>query len=192
MLEKYRRALGKAVEAMALVLARLGFTPAAVCVLGFLLALSAGLSFYIYGFEVSGYAGLLILGSGLMDALDGAVARATGRSSRFGGFLDSTVDRLSEAVILSGMILGGVCTVESGLTALVASFLTSYTRARAESIGVNLKGVGLGERAERILILGILSLLGYPGLAVVIVALLALATFIHRFLYVHSKTRGET
>jgi len=116
-------------------------------VAGLLLALLAPLSAYL------GYWGptlALMAISAFMDALDGVVARVSGRQSRFGAFLDSMSDRVSDASYILALTLMGA----SGLlcyTLLVASYLVSYARARGEGLGVQLKGVGLVERQERVL-----------------------------------------
>ena len=97
---------------------------------------------------------------GYVDALDGSVARKTGKVSKFGGFLDSTLDRISDAVVLLGVILSGMIwpyndsmNITLGFLALSMSLLISYTRSRAEIDGVVMKGIGFMERAERLFIL---------------------------------------
>jgi len=189
LLERLRKIIARCIDSIASIAVKLKLTPGFICLLGLLFALASGLILYLYGLRLCFYASLLILLSGFMDVLDGAVARLTNRVSRFGAFLDSTVDRVSESVMLGGIILGGLCDTLIGFVALVASFLTSYMRARAESIGINLAGVGIGERAERIIILGFLTMLGYPNLAVTVIAILSTITSTHRFLYVYVKSR---
>lgn len=171
MLERLRKIVTGYIDSIASTAVKLKLTPGFICLLGLIFASASGLILYLYGLRLCFYASLLILLSGFMDALDGAVARLTNKVSRFGAFLDSTADRVSESVMLGGIILGGLCDTLIGFIALVASFLTSYMRARAESIGINLAGVGIGERAERIIILGFLTMLGYPNLAVTMIAI---------------------
>jgi archaetidylinositol phosphate synthase len=189
LLERLRKIIARYIDSVASIAVKLELTPGFVCLLGLLFASASGLILYLYGLRLCFYASLLMLLSGFMDTLDGAVARLTNRASRFGAFLDSTVDRVSESMMLGGIILGGLCDTLIGFIALVASFLTSYMRARAESIGINLAGVGIGERAERIIILGFLTMLGYPNLAVTSIAILSTITSTHRFLYVYVKSR---
>ena len=109
--------------------------------------------------------GFLVLFSGLFDLLDGALARSTKQTTRFGAFLDSTVDRLSEAALFLGLLIwymGDESAVEVPLIflvlliflALVGSFLTSYLRARAEGLGIKCQ-VGLFTRAGRVIILAL-------------------------------------
>jgi len=97
------------------------------------------------------FAALLLLLSALLDALDGYVARKLGKATGFGAFLDSTVDRASDALHTYALYLYGVLGVQAAYALLALEFLVSYTRARAESLGVNLGGVGLMERGERVL-----------------------------------------
>jgi archaetidylinositol phosphate synthase len=134
---------------------------------------------------------VLLLTSGFFDIVDGSVARITKQASKEGAFLDSSFDKISEVVIFAGIAFGGLADPFWCLVALGISILVSYTRARAESLGVELKGIGIGERAERMLILAIigmipLHLLQDPMLqtgmywAVVIVAVVASITLIQR------------
>ena len=104
--------------------------------------------------------GLLIALSGFFDIIDGAVARNQGSNSQFGSILDSTTDRLTDAFIITGIILGEFVTPFIGILAIIASFSVSYIRARMESEGV--KGdVGIAERAERLVIIMIGAFLSY-------------------------------
>ncbi|MEM1555305.1 MAG: CDP-alcohol phosphatidyltransferase family protein, partial [Desulfurococcaceae archaeon] len=129
--------------------------------------------------------------AGLMDALDGAVARLTDSVSKRGAFLDSTIDRLSDTIIILALIpLKYPSNIV--ITLLVSSLMVSYCRARAESLGLNLQSIGCVERAERILGIVITILVSYLNQALSIVILLLLTiltviTFIHRFLYALSK-----
>ncbi|HXG06655.1 MAG TPA: CDP-alcohol phosphatidyltransferase family protein [Nitrososphaera sp.] len=104
-------------------------------------------------------ASVLLLISGFFDIVDGSVARVTKQASKRGAFLDSSFDKISEVVIFAGIAFGGLVDPFWCLVALGISILVSYTRARAESLGVELKGVGIGERAERMLILAIIGMI---------------------------------
>jgi archaetidylinositol phosphate synthase len=134
---------------------------------------------------------VLLLISGFFDIVDGSVARVTKQASKKGAFLDSSFDKISEVVIFAGIALGGLADPLWCLVALGISILVSYTRARAESLGVELKGIGIGERAERMLILAIIGMVPLhliqdsmlqTGLywAVIIVAVVAGITLIQR------------
>lgn len=133
--------------------------------------------------------GALLLLSGFLDALDGAVARKKKMETKVGAFLDSTLDKIGESAVFIGLIASGVATPLWGSLALASSILISYTRSRAEALDVDLKGVGLMERAERIVLLVIASFLepffaGAVNLAMIILTILSLYTLIQRILYV--------
>jgi archaetidylinositol phosphate synthase len=132
-----------------------GVTPNMVTVLG-LLASSASAWFYYSGASspvLLLIAGTLVLLSGLLDAVDGVIARTAGKVTVFGGFFDSVSDRYADAIVLTGVTLGGLCSPLAGFAALIGSLMVSYTRSRSEAGGVSMAGVGLAERAERMIIL---------------------------------------
>jgi CDP-diacylglycerol--glycerol-3-phosphate 3-phosphatidyltransferase len=145
-------------------------------------------------------ASLLFIASGLVDSLDGLLARHQGRVTSFGAFLDSTLDRLAEGVILGAI---GITFAQDGLdwplaacfVALTASFIVSYARARAEGLGVAGSSAGLMGRPERLVIVGAGLFLGGVGdvLAVLmfILAALSLMTAGHRILLVWRATDGR-
>ncbi len=156
---------------------RLGVSPAVFTLLGLALAGAAGLAF-AYGRLRT--AAVLILAAGSADMIDGAVARVAARTSRFGAFLDSVTDRYGEAAYLTGLIYyyaaaGDEWKTLTAAVVLSGSFLVSYVKARAQSLGENCD-VGLMERPERMLLLALGYLVGgYGGWA----ALLLLAVFSH-------------
>lgn len=145
-------------------LARLGLSPGAVTVIG-VVTTAAGA--YAILREAFWQAGLVLVAGGIFDFLDGAVARVTGKSSVAGAFLDSVADRVSDALVYGAIIwvffsTGDELTAGVALASFVMAQLTSYIRAKAESLGFSCK-VGLMERAERVvlviigLVFGILS-----------------------------------
>lgn len=132
-------------------LVHLGVTANAITFAGFAIALLAGVSFAM-GHFLRG--GILIFLTGACDVYDGAVAKRTGRVTDFGAFFDSCLDRYSDILLLGGAGFyyashGPLRNVLLALLAIAGSTLTSYTRARAENIGISCKGVGFWERAER-------------------------------------------
>jgi CDP-diacylglycerol--glycerol-3-phosphate 3-phosphatidyltransferase len=144
------------------------------------------------------WAGCLILGASVFDMLDGAVARVKNETSRFGAFLDSTLDRYSEAFMFFGLLLYYQRTshpsIEIILTyaSVVGSFLVSYIRARAEALGFDCK-VGLLERPQRIIliVLGLLS--GWTSIMLWTLAILTHITALQRLIYVWRQSHeGET
>jgi archaetidylinositol phosphate synthase len=133
-------------------------------------------------------AGLMILFSGFIDAIDGVLARYTGQVTRFGGFLDSVLDRYSDLFILSGIIIGRLVEPYVGLIAMIGSVMVSYTRARAEAEGVRMEGVGFAERAERLIFLAICSIISLFWIkilewGVIIMAIATNLTVLQRILY---------
>ncbi|MFX0168793.1 MAG: archaetidylinositol phosphate synthase [Candidatus Hodarchaeota archaeon] len=138
--------------------ARSKISPNAVTLLGPLIATFAAWMYYQQQLFV---ALLLLFLSGFVDALDGAIARATGKTSAFGGVLDSICDRYSDAILLFGIVLGGWISPFWGILAIVGSLLVSYARARAEAAGVTQLGIGLAERPERLIIIMVATLLQY-------------------------------
>jgi CDP-diacylglycerol--glycerol-3-phosphate 3-phosphatidyltransferase len=144
--------------------------------------------------------GFLVLLSGLFDIMDGALARSTNQVTRFGALLDSTFDRISDAVLLLGLLVlylisGGTVEIVLIFLALAGSFLTSYVRARAEGIGINCP-VGLFTRAERVIILA-LGLLLNPLyelsilIALLLVVVLGFFTVGQRLIYVWQQTKSQ-
>jgi archaetidylinositol phosphate synthase len=129
----------------------------------------------------------MLLISGFFDIVDGSVARVMKRSTIRGSFLDSNFDKISEALIFIGIAIGGLSNPILAMIALSTSLLVSYLRAKAESLGIELKGVGIGERAERLLILSICGLIPISGSiqwGIIIIIILSSFTFIQRFWYV--------
>jgi len=124
--------------------------------------------------------GILLLTSGFFDIVDGQVARITKKISKKGAFLDSVFDKIAEVAIFLGILIGGYADGYLVLIAISLSLLVSYTRARAESLGVQLQGIGIGERAERLLVIAIIGMAGFLNYAVIIVAIIASITLIQR------------
>lgn len=142
-------------------LGRLGLTPNALTVIGF-----AGTSVAAWAAATQQWllAGILVLAFGIFDLFDGTLARATGRATRLGAFLDSTLDRAGEAIVYIGIAAGMLAFGFDGgallaAAALSAAFMVSYARAKAESLGFapgsGLASVGLAPREVRIVILTI-------------------------------------
>jgi CDP-diacylglycerol--glycerol-3-phosphate 3-phosphatidyltransferase len=172
-------------------LAGTGITPNMVTVLG--LALNAG-------DQVAGRqhhrdaGGVLLLGAGLFDMLDGALAKATGQTTRFGAFLDSTLDRYSELIVFFGLLIhlqavGDGVGVALVYAAAAGSVLVSYARARAEALGFDCE-VGLLPRPERILVLAAGLAAGYPVVVLWALAILTNVTAVQRIIHVWRLQRG--
>jgi CDP-diacylglycerol--glycerol-3-phosphate 3-phosphatidyltransferase len=149
-------------------LARTRVTPNALTWVGFWLAVAAAV---LVGLGNPFAAGLVVLFSGFFDMLDGALARHTNQTSRFGGILDSTLDRLAEAALLIGLLVvfaraAAVAEVLLVSLALLGSFTVSYIRARVEAAGVECKA-GVFTRSERVIVLALGLLLSQVNYALV-------------------------
>lgn len=180
MLNKLRATLDSAFLSTGRGFSKLGVTPTGWTFVGLSFAVLSAIAYGNRGSIVQPLAGLLVLASGFFDVVDGAVARATGSMTKRGAFLDSTLDRLGEVTIYLGIMVGGYSSPEWVLLAITFSLLVSYTRARGEALGAKLSGVGIGERSERLLILAALSLVSLASYGVIIVAVVAILTFLQR------------
>ena len=141
---------------ISILLIKIGITANILTILGFLLAMLAG-TFIVFNYLVLG--GVFLLISSMFDMLDGAIARASKTTSQFGAFLDSTLDRISEFLIFSSILIyylindsNNIIPIILCITSIGTSFLVSYTRARAESLQIKCT-VGIFTRAERIIVL---------------------------------------
>jgi CDP-diacylglycerol--glycerol-3-phosphate 3-phosphatidyltransferase len=194
-----RRNLGyRIADPIVRILSKTGITPNGLTFTN--LALNIGAAYVIArGHLLLG--GVLILVAGLFDLLDGALARFSKRTTKFGAVLDSTVDRISEAATLSGLLIwyvpqgGATLEIVLILVVLVGSFLVSYVRARAEGLGWQCQ-VGLFTRAERVIVLAIGLLLSRVFAGSVFVALCVLALFVsitvvQRLVYLRKQARIE-
>jgi CDP-diacylglycerol--glycerol-3-phosphate 3-phosphatidyltransferase len=184
---------------LARALIRGGVQPNTITTIGTLFVIGSGVAF---GFGAIRLGGALLLISGIFDVLDGQVARQGGMTTTFGAFYDSTLDRVGEGAVFSGLIfyfLIGPLPADlkmwalgASLVALVSSLIVSYARARAEGLGVENK-VGIAARAERILLLGLPSVVfgagpGRPAVLlfwiVSVLAIVSAVTVVQRVVHV--------
>jgi CDP-diacylglycerol--glycerol-3-phosphate 3-phosphatidyltransferase len=175
---------------LARLISRTGITPTGLTVAGFVF--NAGVA-WVMALGHLRLGGLLVLLAGAFDALDGALARLTDRVTPFGAFLDSTLDRCSEAVLYLGLLAfyagrGSRLEILLIYLTIVGSFLVSYTRARAEGLDIECK-VGLFTRFERVVVLALGLLLGQMLLALAVLAVGSHLTALHRILHVWRETR---
>ncbi len=168
------------------VVARSGVSANALTVIG--LVLNIGVAAVIAAGEAR-WGGALLLVASAFDMVDGAVARATGTISRFGGFLDSTLDRYSEVVVYLGVLVYLLGTGDAELGAVLVfvasagALLISYARARAEAAGYT-AAVGLVARPERVVLLALCLLLGRPLWALWVLAVATHLTALTRIVHV--------
>ncbi len=197
-LQVFRKAIAAHItQPIVSLLEKTSITPNAVTLFGFVLILvAAALAGLGYPFA----AGWMVLVSGFFDIIDGALARRTNQVTRFGGVLDSTLDRLSEGVILLGIMAFFLFHASSeifqwivlliGIT-LVFSFLVSYIRSRAEAAGIDCQ-VGIFTRAERVIILAVGLLIGLNlalVIALLIIFLFSIITVIQRLACVYQQAK---
>ena len=188
-LQRFRRKIGAPVAApFVAALRKSGISPNAVTVSGiFITILAAWMA--ARGSLVA--SGLILAGASLLDMLDGALARATGKTTRFGAILDSTGDRISEAAMLAGVAWwfsqqGNSAAIVTSYIALIASFLVSYLRARGEAMGFDCT-VGLCTRPERVIVLVLGLLTGFLFVAVSVIAFCSSVTVIQRLRHLQRK-----
>jgi len=180
------------VEPIARFLHRLGVTPNQLTVLGFLLSL---VNAWLLATGRLPLAGALILTFSALDALDGALARQTGQVSQFGAFLDSVLDRFSEAAIFFGLLVfftraGHQDEILLTYVAIIGSLMVSYTRARAEGAGLRCQ-VGWFSRVERIIVLSFGLLVGWIRPVLWLLAIVTNFTALQRIAHVYRTTHAE-
>ncbi len=188
--DRFMRPLGRAV-------ANSGISPDAITYFSVVLAGVA--AYYI----VEGHlliAGIISTAAGVADLFDGAVAKAKGVTSKFGAVLDSTTDRLTDALVFLPIVWLYAVRPDlpshdepwvaiTAMVALVASFMVSYVKARAEGLGFDCN-VGIAERAERLILINAALILDFVPVAMVILAAAAIVTFFQRILYVRKQARA--
>ena len=183
-------------------LARNRVHPNLLTTIGFFATLGAAFAFHQH---LVRFAGFLILVGGFFDILDGQVARLTQLGSKFGAFYDSTLDRISEIAVFLGILslyndyrleLGDVGMIYLIMLAMAGSLMISYTRARAEALGIDCR-VGLMPRAERVVLIGAAALFfgeSSNGIVlkgvIVILAVLTNLTAFQRIIWVYRHARG--
>jgi archaetidylinositol phosphate synthase len=214
MLTKLKKKVQQLLSTEAKIAHNLGLTPNMISVIGIMLSFLAAVVYGLagnqslvflfgVGFPLQSLmlllAVVLLLASGFSDTLDGVLARNYQQATPFGGFLDSLLDRYADAIVFSGIIIGGLCDVSWGLAALAGSMLVSYSRARAEAAGIKMESVGLAERAERMLILAAATVAAFfwlPSLRWAIILLAVLSNFtvlqrgLHAYRWLKKKENG--
>ncbi len=175
-------------------LASLGLTPNIISIAG---AAAFGAAGALIAFNHYAYAGWVLAVLGPLDRVDGLMARECGMASKFGAFLDSTLDRYAEFFLFLGLAIGelrfhnaGVTEVSIIISALTGSLLVSYTRARAESLGFECK-VGLLTRFERLFLIAVGLIFGFIYPVVVFLGVFTHITAIHRILHVYGQHKRQ-
>lgn len=189
MLNNFRGSLKPTLEKLGAKFGSTGLSPDFWTAVGLAFAFASAIVYGLHGkianpwFNSAIIGGILLLVSGFFDMVDGQVARYTNKVTKRGGFLDSVFDKIAEVAIFAGLLVGGFAEPIWVLLAITLSLLVSYARSRAESIGVKLQGIGIGERAERLLVIAIIGMI--PGLmpyAIGVVIVIATITFVQRII----------
>ena len=200
MMERFRAFWTKVFSPVARLFLRLGISPDAVTIVGTLGVCAGALVFFPGGHFLAGV--LVCTAFVFSDLIDGHMARLSGSTSKWGAFLDSTLDRFGDAAIFAGLALyyagPGDSRPLTGLAmyCLVLGSVTSYARARAESLGMQAKG-GIAERADRLVAIlamtGLSDIFNLPGLIPITLGALAVAstiTVVQRMLVVRDQARA--
>ena len=179
-------------DAIGRTLAKWNVSPNAVTYLGLVLTIGVAV---LIGMGQIRWAGLAYVVAAVCDALDGTLARISGKGSRFGAFLDSTIDRFEESIVFLGLSIyyaqvGGLIEIPLILVATVGSLMVSYTRARAEAVGVSCK-VGFMGRPPRVAVMIAGLVLDQVLIALIIIAATSLFTTFHRMYHIWQMTGGE-
>ena len=191
MLNNLRETLRPALEKVGKGFAATGLSPNFWTVVGLIIALASAV---VYGMGMEFgliIGGVLLLVSGFFDMVDGQVARVTGKTSKKGEYLDSMFDKISEVAIFLGILIGGYAEPYIVLLAITLSLLVSYARSKSDLINIKLQGIGIGERAERLLVIAIIGIIGFMDYAVVIVIIIAGITLIQRMIYTTKNIKEE-
>ncbi|HEX7258158.1 MAG TPA: CDP-alcohol phosphatidyltransferase family protein [Nitrososphaeraceae archaeon] len=194
MLNKFRENLQPVLEKMGILFASMGLSPNALTLIGFITTIIASIIFGLNSLQLepilnsSVVGSIMLLIAGFFDVIDGSVAKITKKTSKKGAFLDSTLDKISEAIIFLGIAIGELANPILCLIAVSSSLLVSYTRSRAETLGLDLSGVGFGERAERLLVLAIMGFfpfsysLEYGVIIVIVISIITVIQRVHKSL----------
>ncbi|MCH2397373.1 MAG: CDP-alcohol phosphatidyltransferase family protein [Nitrososphaerales archaeon] len=195
MLEKIRDKVEPITNRIGQELSKLGMTPIMLSIFAIIFSLISAF-FYsnLIQFEINNIisnqalGAIFLLIAGLCDMLDGAIARVAKKSTLRGAFIDSTFDRVTEIIIFAGLLIGQYAEPLFVFFAITLSMLVSYSRTKAEAINVDLRGIGIAERSERILILCLCSFINEIRLAIIIIIVLSFITFMERFIAVMKKS----
>ena len=192
MLNNLRDILQPTLEKIGKIFASTGLSPNFWTMVGFVSALVSAL---VYGLGLEFgliIGGILLLVSGFFDMVDGQVARVTGKTSQKGSYLDSMFDKIAEVAIFLGLLVGGYAEPYLVMLAITLSLLVSYARAKSDALNIKLQGVGIGERAERLLVIAIIGIIGYMEPAVIIVVVIAGITLVQRMIVTAKNIKEKT
>jgi len=187
MLNNLRESLKPTLEKIGKTFASTGLSPNTFTVIGLGFAFVSAI---IYGINIE-YSliigGIILLISGFFDIVDGQVARFTKKITKTGGFMDSVFDKIAEVAIFFGILIGTHADPYLVIIGITLSLLVSYMRAKADTMGIKLQGIGIGERAERLLVIAVIGIIGFMEIAVIIVIIIAAITLGQRIIAITKK-----
>lgn len=200
MLTKLKQKTQKLLQNQAKAATKIGLTPNTITTIGITLA-AASATAYTQWKTNNAYliaAAFLLLLSGYCDALDGATARLTKKTTPFGSYLDSLLDRYADAAIITAIIVSGLCEPTWGITALIGTLLVSYTRAKAEALQIKMETIGIAERPERIIIIATATIIAYfwqptqtLNYTTIMLTTITHATVIQRTIHTYKKLKPK-
>jgi archaetidylinositol phosphate synthase len=203
MLTKLKKRVQQMLTGTARAAHKIGLSPNMISVIGLVLAIFSAVAYAMAQNQplLLLLAVVLLLASGFCDTLDGVLARTHQQASVFGGFFDSLLDRYADAAVYAGVIIGGLCDPIWGLIALAGSLLVSYSRARAEAVGIKMESIGIAERAERMIILAAASVvaifwpqvlnIGVINIGIILLAVLSNLTVLQRGVHVYRTLKKK-
>ena len=192
MLNNLRGVLQPILEKIGKTFASTGLSANFWTLVGLVFALASAL---VYGLSLEFgliIGGILLLVSGFFDMVDGQVARVTGKTSQKGSYLDSMFDKIAEVAIFVGLLVGGYAEPYLVMLAITLSLLVSYARAKSDALNIKLQGIGIGERAERLLVIAVIGIIGYMEPAVIIVVVIAGITLVQRMIVTAKNIKEKT
>lgn len=192
MMERLRPVSSRLLEEPARFFYEHGITPTFFTLLGLVFAILAGIS---YSFLELWWAFVFVIIAGIADMIDGSIARLYPSRTKAGGLMDSVIDRLAEVGIYTGLVFAFTNKIDQLLVmlTLIMSLMTSYIRAKAESLGAEMRGIGLMERGERVVGLLLFTMLAaiiefkYLRIGIYVLFLLTSFTVIQRFWIAHKR-----
>jgi len=198
MLTKLKQKTQKLLQNQAKTATKIGLTPNTITAIGITLATASATAYTQWQTNTTYLitAATLLILSGYCDALDGATARLTQKTTPFGNYLDSLLDRYADAAIITALTISGLCETHWGITALTGTLLVSYTRAKAESLQIKMETIGIAERPERLIITTTATIIAYfwqptqtLNYTTIILATLTHATVIQRTIHTYKKLK---
>jgi phosphatidylglycerophosphate synthase len=207
-LDSYRSSITVVTEPLLIVLQKLRVSAGTVSAVSLVFAGLGAVAYYLAGDHVIwlAFALLFLLMNGLLDALDGALARKTGTASKYGDFVDHVIDRYADVLVICGIFLGGFLPADLGALALAGVLLASYLGTQAQAVGVGRIYGGIMGRADRMIVLILASCInlvypaaiGFPGAefpvlgwALLLVGFLSHVTALQRVWYTRKMLIGE-